>query len=132
MDKKHYLCTSKESNNAITIKPYCNTDKQLHMTYNEKKTNRTFKSEQHALMTAAIAQLKYTTEGFSTSSQNLPKGRFEGQNYARFEVAVYHKYGEDLQIVDYLMPSYIETRDYEDNDGGEGVRCTTLGYMYEY
>lgn len=102
------------------------------MTTNEKKTERTFKSEQHALITAAVAQLKYTTEGYTTSSHNLPKENFTSQNYAKFEVTVHHEYGEELQIAEYLKPSYIETRDYEPDGYREGFRCTTLGYEYEY
>lgn len=102
------------------------------MTYNEKKTNRTFKSEQHALMTAAIALLKYTTEGYGTHSHNLPKENFSKQDYAQFEVTVHHAYGEELQITEYLEPSYIETRDYEPDGNREGFRATTLGYEYRY
>ena len=102
------------------------------MTYNEKKTNRTFKSEQHALMTAALAQLKYTTEGYQTTSSNLPKESFSEIIYAEFKVTVYHEYGEELQIVEYLEPSYIETADYEPDGYNKGFRTTTLGYEYRY
>lgn len=102
------------------------------MTYNETKTERKFKSEQHALMTAALALLKYTTEGYSTHSHNLPKENFSDQDYAQFEVTVNHAYGEELQIAEYLKPSYIETRDYEPEGNREGFRATTLGYEYRY
>lgn len=102
------------------------------MTTNETKTERTFKSEQHALMTATIALLKYTSEGYQTSSSNSPKESFSEINYAEFKVTVYHAYGEELQIAEYLEPSYIETRDFEPDGYNEGFRATTLGYEYEH
>lgn len=102
------------------------------MTLNEKKTNRTFKSEQHALMTAAIALLKYTTEGYNTSSHFMPKENFHQINFVKFTVTVHHAYGEELQIPEYLEPSYIETRDYEPDGYKDGFRCTELGYEYEF
>ena len=102
------------------------------MTYTIKETTRTFKSEQHALMTAALAQLKYTTEGYSTSSHNLPKESFSAQDFARYEVTVHHAYGEDLQIPEYLKPSKIETRDYEPDGYHESFRATDLVYEYNY
>ena len=102
------------------------------MTKNVTKTDRKFKSEQHALMTAAIAQLKYTSEGYNTASHFLPKENFIQLKYAGFEVTVHHEYGEELQIAEYLEPSYIEIRDYEAEEDREGFRATTLGYEYSY
>lgn len=102
------------------------------MTKNEKKTDRTFKSEQHALMTATIALLKYTSEGYNTNSHYLPKNKFDKEDFARYEVNVHHAYGEDLQIAEYLEPSRIETRDYEPDGYREGFRATSLIYEYDY
>lgn len=83
-------------------------------------------------MTAALALLKYTTEGYCTHSSNLPKENFDKHDFAKFEVTVHHAYGEDLQIAEYLSPNYIETRDYEPDGEREGFRATTLGYEYRY
>ena len=102
------------------------------MTKYEKKTDRTFKSEQHALMTATIALLKYTSEGYSTSSHYLPKDNLDPNDFARYEVNVHHAYGEELQITEYLEPSRIETRDYEPDGYREGFRATSLIYEYDY
>lgn len=102
------------------------------MTFNEKETERTFKSEQHALMTATIALLKYTSEGYNTSSHYLPKEKFYKNDFARYVVNVHHAYGEELQITEYLEPSRIETRDYEPDGYREGFRATSLIYEYNY
>lgn len=101
------------------------------MTKYVTKTNRTFKSEQHALMTAAIALLKYSTDGYHCDCQNLPSKHYERHDYARFEVDIFHGYGGIIEICDYLTPTSIETRHWEADGSRAAYGCTTLVYEYE-
>ena len=100
------------------------------MTYNEKETERTFKSEQHALMTAAIAQLKYSTSGYHCSTQFMPKDIYSSGKYARFEVDIFHDYREIIEPCEYIIPSKIEERLYEKDGDREAYGCTTFVYIY--
>ena len=100
------------------------------MTYNEKETERKFKSEQHAQMTAAIALLKYGTAGYHCSAQFMPSDTYSGQKYARFEVDIYHDYWEIIEPCEYLMPNKIQERLYEKEEDREAYGCTTFVYIY--
>lgn len=102
------------------------------MTYNEKKTNRTFKSEQHAQMTAALALLKYSTSGYHCSTSFLPKDQSPKHNHAKFEVDIYHDYWVIIEPSEYLTPSKIEERLFEADGYKEAYGCTTFIYEYEY
>ncbi len=81
-------------------------------------------------MTAAIALLKYSTDGFHCGVTFMPSKRFSNKNRARFEVDIYHGYGDIIEICDYLTPTEIDTRHFEANAERAAYGCTTLRYEY--
>lgn len=101
------------------------------MTKYVTKTNRTFKSEQHALMTAAIALLKYTQDGYLCATHFMPSEQSYEGRYACFEVTIHHRDVPAIEICDYLEPCSIETRYHEADGELKEFACTTLTYEYK-